>query len=52
MDHGDEIAHIAAMKGKYNNLYTTSCTRPRVAVAPSGATEEKEERSSPLFKYV
>jgi hypothetical protein len=34
------------------NLYVTSCNRPRVAVAPSGATEENEERGSPRFKYV
>jgi hypothetical protein len=33
-------------------IYVTSCTRPRVAVAPSGATEENEERGSPRFKYV
>jgi hypothetical protein len=30
----------------------TSCTRPRVAVAHSGATEENEERGIPRFKYV
>jgi hypothetical protein len=35
-----------------STLYKNSCTRPSVAVAPSGATEENEERGSPRFKYV
>jgi hypothetical protein len=41
--------HVKALLDLY---MPTSCTRPRVAVTPYGATEENEERCSPRFKYV
>jgi hypothetical protein len=44
--------YIISLKCHPVNIFVTSCTRPRVAVARSGEMEEHEKRGRARFTYV